>query len=136
MEVFDFEFEVGEVIGETFGGFFGEGGDEGSHALCGGDADFGDGVIYLTFEGADIDEGVEESGGAHDEFDGGAGLFQFECGGCGGDVDFLSGDVKEFFGAEGSVIECGGESEAVFDEGFFAGAVGLVHALDLGEGDM
>ena len=38
----------------------------------------------------------------------------------------------KFLESERAIIKGGGESEAVFDEGFFAGAVAIVHAADLG----
>ncbi len=88
----------------------------------------------MACEGADEDFGVEEAGGADDLFDDvTVGELDF-CGAWGGgDVDAGAGEGLEFFVAQGSVVECGGEAEAVFDEGEFAGAVAVIHGGDLGE---
>ena len=44
-----------------------------------------------------------------------------------------AGDVDEFIEIHGAVIECGGESEAVVNDGEL-GAVAVVHTANLGKG--
>ncbi|MFM1943705.1 MAG: hypothetical protein RI897_2687 [Verrucomicrobiota bacterium] len=68
MQVADVDAEVAEVVGEFFGGAFGEGGDEDSFVFIDVLADGLDEVIDLAFEWADGDGGVDEAGGADDEF--------------------------------------------------------------------
>ena len=137
VEVADADVVFHEVVGEVFGHAFGEGGDE--DAFLGGDAeaDFAEEVVYLAVRGADLEFGVEETGGADDLFDDVvAGALEFVLGGGGGDVDGLRGDAFPFFEFEGPVVHGGGEAEAVGDEVFFAGAVASVHGAELGDGDV
>ncbi len=67
-----------EVFGEIFGHFLGERGDEYAVAAIDDGFDFGDGVIDLAHGGMDIEDGIEQAGGADDLFDDFAfGLFDF-----------------------------------------------------------
>ena len=55
---------------------------------------------------------------------------------CGGDEDDAVDFVVEFVEFEGAVVEGGGEAKAVVDEVLLAGAVAVIHAADLGDGDV
>ena len=69
VEVAHLEIDASEIVGEVFGGFFGESGDEDAlvffHPLA---AEF-DGFVDLAFEWFEVEDGIEKSGGSNDLFD-------------------------------------------------------------------
>ena len=137
VEVADFDAGVEEVVGEVFGHFFGEGGDEDAFVFGGSGADFADKVVDLAGGGFDGDFGVDEAGGSDDLFDVfAAGCCEFVAAGGGGHVDGLADAFFEFFPGEGPVVEGGGEAEAEFYQVAFAGHVPFEHGADLGDGDV
>ena len=137
VEVADFNAGVEEVVGEVFGHFFGEGGDEDAFVFGGSGADFTNEVVDLAGGGFDGDFGVDESGGSDDLFDVfAAGCCEFVAAGGGGHVDGLADAFFEFFPGEGPVVEGGGEAEAEFYQVAFAGHVPFEHGADLGDGDV
>ena len=62
------------------------------------------------------------------------GFCEFVGAGSCGDVDDLAGSGLELFEAEGAVVHCAGQAEAVVDEVLFAGAVTVPHAVELRDG--
>ena len=137
VEVADFDAGVDEVVGEVFGHFLGEGGDEDAFVFSGAGADFADKVVDLAGSGFDGDFGVDEPGGADDLFDVfAAGGCEFVAAGGGGHVDGLANAFFEFFPGEGPVVEGGGEAEAEFHQVAFPGHVSFEHGTNLGDGDV
>ncbi len=115
---------------------FGERGDQAAFVAFGALTDFFDEVVDLVLEGTDFDGGIDDAGGADDLFDGSSAVFDFVGAGRGGEEDDLVGDADEFVEVHGAVVEGGGETEAMVDEGEFAGAVAVIHAAYLGKGDV
>ena len=60
-------------------------------------------------------------------------LGDFPGAGCRGDVDDLMDAGVGLFEFEGAIVKGGGESKAKFNEGVFAGAVSVVHGVELGK---
>ena len=120
MEVADFESDIAEVVGEVFGGAFGEGGDEDALAALDALAAEFDGFVDLAFEGFDGDDGVEEAGGADD-------LLDDEGFARGGDVEgvdglFAAGDAGEAGGGGfgfADAVALMGDVVGVADDGVF-----------------
>src|SRR5580704_11723407 len=69
-------------------------------------------------------------------YDYAGGLGELVGAGGGGDVDDLAGAGLELLEAEGAVVECGGEAEAVVDEVLLAAAVAMPHAVELRDSDV
>src|SRR6185437_12877069 len=129
--------DLGVVVGEVLGHALGEGSDEDALADLGAGADLGEEVVDLALDGADLDLGVDEAGGADDLFDDDAGGFGELVGaGRGGDVDDLAGARLELLELERAVVHGGGQAEAVVDEVLLARAIAVPHAVELRDGDV
>jgi len=115
VNVGDLDVELLEVGGEVFGHALGEGSDE--DALAFGDSlvDFFDEVVDLAVAWADFDFRVEEAGGADDLFNWLAANAELELARGGGDENDLIDMTIKLVKLQGSVVEGGGEAEAVFD---------------------
>ena len=98
MEVLGADADVCKVLGEIFGEFFGEGGDENAIIFLCFYADLFEDVVDLIFCWLYCDDGVEEAGGAEDLLDDfAAGLFYLVGAGGGGDVDDLLDAFLDLF---------------------------------------
>src|SRR6185437_891738 len=129
--------DLGVVVGEVLGHALGEGGDEDALADLGARADLGEEVVDLALDGADLDLGGAEAGGADDLFDDDAGGFgEFVGAGRGGDVNDLAGARLELLELERAVVHGGGQAESVVDEVLLARAVAVPHAVELRDGDV
>jgi hypothetical protein len=86
------------------------------------------------WSGFDGDGGIDEAGGADDQFDDlrPSAQADFAVGRGGADVDGLALEGLEFVEVQRTVIEGAGEAETVLDQDGFAGEVAGVHAADLG----
>ena len=132
MEIAGADADFREVIGEAFGILFGQCGNESAFTASGTFSDLGDDVIEFIFQWSDFDFGVEQSGGADDEFDRFASVFKFVIAGGGGYKDSLPGEGDEFIKHQWTVFQSGGQPETVVDKGGFALPVGFIHRLKLG----
>ena len=137
MEIFDAHSEVGEVVGEPFRAFFGERGDDGPCSERGVFTDLFHHIVHLIGERTDLDLRIKKPGRAHDLFHNLVPRkFEFVIGRRRGNVDGIARDLRKFFEFQRTVVQCGRQTEAVFDESLFAAPVGAVHRLKLGNRHM
>jgi len=130
---------LGHVIGEVFGHFFRQRGDERAHALFGDLFDLGDDIINLVCaisgDGAHFDGWIDEAGGADDLFgEDAAGLFQLPRAGRGRDMHGLRTHGAPLLEFERAVVLAGGQAESVFGQCVLAREVAFVHGAELGHG--
>ena len=128
--------DVDQIGREVFGNFFSEGCNKCPFIPFGSLANFFYQIVDLVFQRSNFYGWINDARGANDLLDGCATLFEFVGARGGGEKDDLVGDVDEFIEIHGAVIECGGEPEAVVNEGEFSGAVAVVHTANLGKGYM
>ncbi|MNX88672.1 hypothetical protein D3C86_1206500 [compost metagenome] len=129
------------VFGQVLGHLLGQGGDQGAVARAGGGLDLVDDVVDLVTggagDGADLDRGVDQAGGADDLFDeDAAGALHLPRAGGGGDEDRLGPHGVPFVELERAVVDAGGQAEAVLGQGRLAAVVAPEHAVDLAHGDV
>lgn len=120
MEVLNADVEFLKVVSEVFRHTFGKSGDEDAFvALCASD-DLGIDVVDLFGSRANLDNGVEKSGGADDLLnDDALCLLEFVVAGGSGDEDETLDALVPFLELKRSVVKGTGEAEAVFNEGGF-----------------
>ena len=128
--------DVDQIGREVFGNFFSEGCNKCPFIPFGSLANFFYQIVDLVFQRTNFYGWINDARGANDLLDGFATLFEFVGARGGGEKDDLIGDIDEFIEIHGAVIECGGESEAMVNEGKFSGAVAVVHTANLGKGYM
>ncbi len=90
----------------------------------------------MTLEGADLDRGVHEPGGADHLLHDALGDLPLERTRGGGDEDGLGHPGEELRERQRAIVAGGGEPPAEVDEVVLAAPVPLVHALELGNGDV
>ncbi|MNQ74103.1 hypothetical protein D3C85_888550 [compost metagenome] len=127
---------IGQVVGQVFGHALGQGGDQHSlldrHAL----GDFRQQVIDLGQRRANLDLRVDQTGRAYQLLDHATGVFRLVIARRGRNENRLRADVLEFVEAHRPVIERGGQTETVFHQRLFTGAVALIHGADLRHADV
>src|SRR5690606_21684288 len=86
-------------------------------------------------DGADLDRGVDQAGGADDLFgEDAAGLVQLPGAGGGRDEDGLGPHGVPFLELQRAVVDGGGEAEAVLGQGGLAAVVAAEHGAELAAG--
>jgi len=136
VQVFDLQAAVPHEVGEVLGHPLRERGDQGAVTARGDGLGLADDVLHLAGDGPDFHDRVEEARRADDLLgdDGRDLVFVGRRGG--GDVDRLRDQLVELLGAQGAVLERGGQAEAELDEALLAGAVAVVHPADLRDRDV
>ena len=126
-----------EIFGQVFGHAFGQHRHEDAQPARGDTADFVQQVIHLHLHRSDFYLWVDQAGGTDNLFyEHAAGLFQLPRGGGGGNEDGLRAHRIPFLELQGAVVHAAWQPEPVLGEGELAAEVALVHAADLGDGNV
>ena len=134
MEVFGFHANVIEVFGEILGKFFGKGRDENAAALVCFDSDLFETIVDLARGGTDFDRGVEKPRWPDDLLDDiPLRLLDFPLSGCGRYIDDLTEFLISFLEFKRAIVESGRKAESEFDQGLLAGAIAIIHGMELGQ---
>ncbi len=136
MQVPRAETELHEVVGEVLGHPFGEGGDQSPLAPLRDLAQLGDEVVDLAAHGMHLHLGIHQPRGPHDLLHDLLGDGPLVGARRGRHEDHLLYPGLEFLEGEGAVIQGGRKPEPVLHQGFFPGAVAVVHPPQLGNGHM
>ncbi len=137
MEILDPKPEVGVVFGEVFGHSLGQRGDQYTLALLNTLSDLLQEIVNLISCSFYRDIGIDQTGRANDLFHHFLScLLEFVIPGGGRYVDHLMDAVLEFGEIEGTVVQCGGKPETVFDQCFLSRPITPVHPHQLGNGDV
>ena len=127
---------IGEVIGQIFRHFLGQGGHQAALALGDLGVDLADQIVDLTLHRANEDFRVQQTRGPDDLFHHLPRPLPLVITGGGGDIDPLVDSVRKLLKFQGPVIKGRGQAEAVIHQGLFPGPVPTVHGPHLGQGHM
>ena len=131
MKVSDFNARFLKIFRQILGHPFGQGGHENTLVFGDAVADLRRQVVDLSLDGTNLDFRIEKPRGTDDLF-GDAGMaIQLIIAGSGGNIDDLIDLLLKFLEFQRAVIQRRGQTEAVIDEDFLAGAVTAVHPADL-----
>ena len=123
------------VFGKIFGHAFGERSHQDALAFFDARANLVQKIVNLSFDRTDLDFRVDQPRGPNDLLDYDARRFrQLVRPRRRRDVNHLIGTMLEFLEGERTVIECGGQPEAVFHQCFLTRAVTGVHTAQLRHG--
>ncbi len=125
------------VFREIFGHALGQGGHQDPLVTFQAQLALGQQVVHLTAYGTDFHHRVQQAGGPDDLLRHPAPtVLQLKRPGSRGDMDHLADPFPELPKAQGTVVQGRGQAEPEFHQGFLAGQVPMVHAPDLGHGDV
>src|SRR3989344_4598552 len=143
MEILDFQSGnvVLEILGQVLGHALGDGQNQSALPPCFSYHHLADQMGDLIGRSEDFDLGVEEASGTNKLLGDSRDRFslteiELELLGGGRGVEGLGSPGLELNEIQRTVIEGGGETKAVIDQGLFSGAIAPVHTLDLGQTDM
>ena len=132
MNVIGTHFVAEQVFAELFCHTLGEGCDKDALVTLHTLLYFLHKVVDLILGGTHLDDWIEQSCGTNHLFDNNAFcLLQLIFGGCGTHIDGLRGKCFELIEAEGTVVECCGQTIAIFHKGGLSLAVASVHGTNL-----
>ena len=137
MEIAHLDPQFFVIIGQIFGHTFGERGHQHRLIALTPQADLLQQVIHLAFGRTHLDPGVQQAGGTDDlRHNPSFHLLDFIRARGRRHIDHLLDPGIEFLKAQGPVIEGRGQTKAVIHQGLLAGAVTIVHAIELRHPDM
>ena len=125
-----------QVVGQVLRHALGQGGDQHPLAPAHHGVDFAEQVFHLGRGWAHDDLRVDQPGGPHHLLHHLASKLRFVRARGGGDEQGLRAHALPLVEAQRPVVERRRQAEAVFHQGFLAGAVALVHAADLRNRDV
>src|SRR5690606_32532319 len=137
MQVAYLQADLGHVFGQVFGHALGQRGDQNAVPLLDHGAAFGQQVVHLVFDRADLGDRIDQAGRADHLLDeDAAGAFQLPFARRRGHEDGLRPQAVPFAEAQRPVVDAGGQAEAVFGQRRLAPEVTAEHAADLRHGDV
>ena len=136
VQVADFDARLAQIVGQVLGHLLGQGRDEAALVALDAKAHLRDEIVDLAVQLLDLDGGIHKSRRPDDLLDLLGRVLLLVRARSRAHIDDLPDHRVPLGEGQGTVVECRRQPKPVLHQGNLAGAVALVHAVDLGHGDV